>query len=125
MNENHNKQRNHELNEQHRKLNSYDHHRNPRHTYSYDEEFAADDLTLDKDIPSDATSGAVIFGFIGLAATIIALFNYSFTFALIGIALGFYAGGKGAKALGIVTISIGLLAVIFQMFFNGPFISLF
>lgn len=122
MNENHNKQHNHELNEQHRKLS---HQRNPRLTYSYDEEFSADDLTLDKDIPSDATSGGVIFGFIGLAATIIALFNYSFTFALIGIALGFYAGSKGAKVLGIATISIGLLSIVFQMFFNAPIISLF
>lgn len=125
MNDYHDKQRRHELNEQHRKLNSYDQHSNPMHTYSYDEEFAADDLTLDKDIPGDATSGSVIFGFIGLAASIIALFNFSFTFGIIGIVLGFYAGAKGSKVLGISTICIGLLAVIFTLFYSGPFVSLF
>lgn len=113
MDENHDKQPNHELNERHRKLNSYD------------EEFATDLLDHDRDISGDATSGAVIFGFIGLAATIMALFNYSFILGAVGIALGCYTVAKGAKILGMATICIGLLAVVFPLFYSGPFISLF
>lgn len=125
MDENHGKQPNHELNERHRKLNSYDHDRSPKGMYAYDEEFAADLLDLDRDIPGDATSGAVIFGFIGLVATIVALFNYTFILGAIGIALGCYAVAKGAKILGISTICVGLLAIVFPLFYTGPFISLF
>ena len=127
MNENHDKQPNHKVNEHHRKLNSYDAHRDHRYLNSYDEEFATDHmLDLDRDMPGDATSGAVIFGFIGLAATVIALFNgYSFILGSVGIALGCYAVAKGAKMLGITTIGIGLLAVVVPLFYNAPFMSLF
>jgi len=120
MNENHDKRPNYDLNERHR--NSYDHRKYP---YSYDEEFAADLLELDRDISGDATSGAVIFGFIGLVAAVIALFNYSFILGAAGIALGCYAVAKGAKVLGYITVGIGLLAAIFPLFYNGPFMSLF
>ena len=125
MNENHDKQQpNHDLNERYRKLNS-DNYIGPRYSDSYDEEFAADLLDLDGDISRDATSGAMILGFLGLAATIIALFNYSFILGAVGIALGCYAASKGAKFLGIATICIGLVAAVYPIFFNGPFMSLF
>jgi hypothetical protein len=126
MNENHDKQPNHELNERQRKLNSSNSYIGPRNSDSYDEEFAADLLNLDGSMSSgDATSGAMILGFLGLVATIIALFNYSFILGAVGIALGVYAVSKGAKFLGIATICIGLVAVVFPLFYNGPFMSLF
>lgn len=113
MDKNYKEQPNHELNEEYRKLNAYN------------EEFATENAEMDINFSGHATSGAIIFGLIGLAATIFALFNDSFTFSIVGILLGFYARAKGARALAIATICLGLLAVILQMFYNGPFISLF
>ena len=115
------KQPNHEINEQHKKMgHDYLGHRYPD---PYREEYSAD--LIDRDIGTTATSGATIAGFVGLAATIFALFNYSFALGVVGVALGCYAVAKGAKTLGIIAIGIGLFAVVFHLFYSGPFISLF
>lgn len=113
-------QPNHEINSRYGKSNSYNDHKN-----SKDEtEFASDFLSNDF-VGGDSTSGALIAGCLGLAATFAALFAYSFILSAIGIALGCYAVAKGAKILGAVTVCLGLLAMVTPLFFNASFMSLF
>gem|GEM_PF-2096536 len=129
MNENHDNEQKHESVENAKEYPPpYDSHNvYPRSPFTYDEEFSADLLNLDRETyaSGDSTTGAVILGFIGLAATVFALFNYSLILGAVGILLGCYSVAKGAKVLGVITIGVGLLAVAFQVFNIGPFTSLF
>ena len=113
-------QPNHELNSRNGKSDSY----NSYHESRNDTEFASDFLSNDL-VGGDSTSGALIAGSLGLAATVVALFVYSFILGAIGIALGCYAVIKGAKIIGISTICIGLLAMSIPLFYNNSFMSLF
>lgn len=123
MNENHDSETNHELDENYRSFNAYRQNPNPKRTYAYDEEFSTDLLDRDSNFSQDATSGSVILGFIGLVATIVALFHYSFLIGAIGVILGCYAVAKGAKILGVTTICIGILALAFQLVGHAPLLS--
>ena len=113
-------QPNHEFNSR------YGRGRNDRRGRRYDDdtEFAADFLTDDV-TDGNATSGALIAGGLGLAASVVALFTYPLVFGLLGIALGAFAVAKGNKVLGYLTIGVGLLAAVMPLFYTGPFMSLF
>ena len=115
----HERQPNHELNS--RRGSLYNEHRRTRYE---DSEFAADLLANDV-TDGNSTSGAVIAGGVGLAASVVALFTYPVILGLAGIALGCYAVAKGNKILGFLTIGIGLLAAIMPLFYTGPFMSMF
>ena len=114
-------QPNHEINSRYGKSSAYhDHKRSKRD----DTEFATDFLTNDA-TDGNATSGALIAGISGLAASVAALFTYSFVLGIIGIALGCFAVAKGNKIIGFMAIGIGFLAAVTPLFYTGPFMSLF
>jgi len=116
-------QPNHELNSRYGR--THNEHERRRSRYE-DTEFAADLLTNANDVTDgNSTSGAVIAGGVGLAASIVALFTYPLALGIVGIALGCYAVAKGNKVLGFLTIGIGILAAVMPLFYTGPFISIF
>ena len=116
---NYNRQPNHEINSRHGRPSA-----DRRSRFDDDTEFSADFLTNDF-IRGNSTTGAVIAGIVGLAATIVALFTYPLVLGILGIGLGCYAIAKGNKVLGYLTIGIGLLAIVMPIFYTGPFISIF
>jgi len=114
-------QPNHEVNSRYGKLRATDDRLSLRED---DAEFATDFLTNDA-TDGNATSGALIAGVLGLAASVLALFTYPLMLGIVGIALGCFAVAKGNKIIGYLTIGIGLLAAVMPLFYTGPFISMF
>ncbi|TMN20981.1 hypothetical protein [Lentibacillus cibarius] len=83
-----------------------------------DEEFAAemtaDDMDIsDTDDDADATS---IFGWIGIASSIISYFLMPIILGGAGIILGFISRNRGAETLGNTAIIAGAISILIRLF---------
>lgn len=89
----------------------------------HDEEYAAEFSSNYIDT-SDATSGGVMAGFVGVGASVIALFTMPITMGIAGIILGAFATMKGAKSLGTVAIALGVLTAGAALFYRVALMTL-
>lgn len=117
---NYDHQPNHEINSRHGRSRSTHSRLNLREDHS---EFATDFL-VDEVKDGNSTSGALIAGALGLAASVMALFMHPLILGIMGISFGCFAIAKGNKIIGYLAIGIGLLAAILPMFYTGPVMSI-
>ena len=116
-------QPNHEENTRRgRSLRSFDDYEHS--SYKDDVEFASDLADYNK-LGGNATSGAMIFGGLGIATSLAAMFMYPVILGLIGAAFGIYAFSKGNRVVGAISAIMGIVAAVAPMLTTGPFFTLF
>ena len=114
---------------EHNKQHSYEHEYSDqngdfmyRNETRYNEEFASDIVPTFHEHESASALG---FGVLGLILGLVALFFHPVLFGLSAFFMGSYALSKGSKVLGASVVIIGLLALVFPLFFGGAFSSIF
>lgn len=82
---------------------------------SRDEEYAAEYVS---DAPTSGSKQETIsmYGWIGIALSIISFFMWPLVFGAAGIILGFVSRSKGADSLGNIAIAAGAISILISLF---------
>ena len=82
---------------------------------SRDEEYAAEFVS---DTPATSKNEETIsmYGWVGIALSIISFFMWPLVFGAAGIILGFISRSKGADTLGNIAIGAGAISILISMF---------
>lgn len=91
---------------------------------NYDEEFASEavkeddiqDELMNIEDRTDDPDLKNVYGWIGVALTLISFFIAPFIFAIVGIILGFVARRGNARILGNFAIGIGVVSILVRLF---------
>lgn len=85
-----------------------------RDNYSRDEEYAAE-FTADDYKEKDSPEVISMYGWIGLALSVISFFMWPVVLGLAGIVLGFVSRSKGANTLGNIAITVGVISILIRL----------
>lgn len=86
-----------------------------RNQRSRDEEYAAELSTGAPDVRNDRDVISM-YGWVGIALSIISFFMWPLVFGIAGIVLGFVSRSKGADMLGNIAIAAGAISIIISLF---------
>lgn len=86
-----------------------------RKNHSRDEEYAAE-LAADDYDANDNPEVISMYGWIGLALSVISFFMWPVVLGLAGIVLGFVSRSKGANVLGNIAITVGVISILISLF---------
>ncbi len=86
-----------------------------RKNHSEDEEYAAE-LAADDYQAHDQDEVISMYGWIGLALSVISFFMWPVVLGLAGIVFGFVSRSKGANVLGNTAITVGVIAIVINLF---------
>ena len=83
--------------------------------HSRDEEYAAEYVS-DAPTTKDNQETVSMYGWIGVALSIISFFMWPLVFGAAGIILGFVSRSKGADSLGNIAIGAGAISILISLF---------